>query len=76
MVAVKQYGSQASSLAVDASDVDLAVTGLRLMDHDSQITKMAVLTNELEQMISSDIQVKCEFIQTASVPVIKLVCDL
>ena len=29
-IAVKQYGSQASQLAVDSSDVDLAVTGLKL----------------------------------------------
>lgn len=27
---VKQYGSQANSLAVDSSDVDLAVTGFNL----------------------------------------------
>ena len=29
-ISVKQYGSQASQLAVDSSDVDLAVTGLKL----------------------------------------------
>ena len=29
-IGVKQYGSQASFLAVDSSDVDLAVTGLKL----------------------------------------------
>ena len=29
-VGIKQYGSQASSLAVDSSDVDLAVTVLKL----------------------------------------------
>ena len=29
-IGVKQYGSQASQLAVDSSDVDLAVTGLKL----------------------------------------------
>jgi DNA polymerase sigma len=29
-VSIKQYGSQASHLAVDSSDVDLAVTGLKL----------------------------------------------
>lgn len=29
-IGIKQYGSQASSLAVDSSDVDLAVTGLKL----------------------------------------------
>jgi DNA polymerase sigma len=27
---VKQYGSQANSLALDSSDVDLAVTGLNV----------------------------------------------
>ena len=29
-VGIKQYGSQASFLAVDSSDVDLAVTGLKI----------------------------------------------
>jgi len=34
-VGIKQYGSQASSLAVDSSDVDLAVTGLKMNgDHE------------------------------------------
>lgn len=32
---VKQYGSQANSLALDSSDVDLAVTGFNLQNHTS-----------------------------------------
>lgn len=75
VVALKQYGSQASSLAVDLSDVDLAVTGLRLIDTATQIHQMTKLVRKLEQ-IEGGMLVKCDFIETASVPVIKLVSDL
>ena len=34
---VKQYGSQESGLAIDSSDVDLAVTGLNLGDKENQL---------------------------------------
>ncbi len=75
VVALKQYGSQASSLAVDLSDVDLAVTGLRLTDQHSQIAQMGRLARNLTQ-IEHGMLVSCDFIETASVPVIKLTCDL
>jgi predicted nucleotidyltransferase len=40
-VGIKQYGSQASFLAVDSSDVDLAVTGLKIGgDKTSQVREM------------------------------------
>lgn len=73
-VAVKQYGSQASSLAVAMSDVDLAVTGLRITDTDAQLTSMAKLYNHF--MGQTRILESCDFISSASVPVIKLVADL
>ena len=49
-VALKQYGSQASSLAVDQSDVDLAVTGLKILDSDQQISQMRKLFDYLVGM--------------------------
>ena len=75
VIALKQYGSQASSLAVDLSDVDLAVTGLKLNDTMTQIHQMSKLARNIEQL-ENGIIAECDFIQTASVPVIKLVCDL
>lgn len=48
-VSIKQYGSQASHLAVDSSDVDLAVTGLKLNgDSDVQINEMRRLFSYLD----------------------------
>jgi len=47
-VGIKQYGSQASFLAVDSSDVDLAVTGLKIGgDKGSQLKEMRRLFTEL-----------------------------
>jgi len=47
-VGIKQYGSQASFLAVDSSDVDLAVTGLKIGgDKGSQLREMRRLFTEL-----------------------------
>ena len=40
---VKQYGSQANSLAVDSSDVDLAVTAFNLGNNQSQLIWMGKL---------------------------------
>ena len=61
---------------MDASDVDLAVTGLRLMDLDSQLRQMARLSRNLVESCPKELLLQCDFIRTASVPVIKLVCDL
>jgi hypothetical protein len=47
---VKQYGSQANSLAVDSSDVDLAVTGFNLGNNQSQFIWMGRLFTQLQSL--------------------------
>lgn len=73
---MKQYGSQANYLAVDSSDVDLAVTGLphSFDRHQSMLTLEMHLRKNLWQILRSDEDV--EFIYSASVPVIKMKVDL
>lgn len=68
---VKQYGSQANMLALDSSDVDLAVTGLTV--NSQSLYQMNRLFQHLKGL---PMLVHAEFIQTASVPVIKLKADL
>ena len=76
-IGVKQYGSQASFLAVDSSDVDLAVTGLKLNgDIDTQIREMRKLYFFLEDKKSEGFIKRCEIIESASVPLIKLQVNL
>ena len=76
-IAVKQYGSQASQLAVDSSDVDLAVTGLKLGgDILTQIGEMRKLCLHMESKKSQGFLKKIEFIDSATVPLIKLQIDL
>lgn len=74
VVNTKMYGSMASDLAIDSSDVDLAVIGLSFKgDKNKQISLMKKLYEKLRL-------VKCkqevELVETASVPVIKLKMDL
>ena len=76
-VGIKQYGSQASFLAVDSSDVDLAVTGLKLGgDIDTQIREMRKLYFFLEDRKSEGFISRCDIIESASVPLIKLQVNL
>lgn len=76
-IGVKQYGSQASFLAVDSSDVDLAVTGLKLGgDIDTQIREMRKLYLHLEDRKSEGFIKRCDIIESASVPLIKLQVNL
>ena len=76
-VGIKQYGSQASSLAVDSSDVDLAVTGLKIGgDKDVQLREMRRLFNELISLKKHGYITHIELIESATVPLIKLVIDL
>ena len=76
-IGVKQYGSQASYLAVDSSDVDLAVTGLKLGgDIDTQIREMRKLYFTFEDKKSVGFIKRCEIIESASVPLIKLQINL
>jgi DNA polymerase sigma len=72
-VGIKQYGSQASFLAVDSSDVDLAVTGLKIGgDKGSQLREMRRLFTELFSLKPQGYISHIEIIESASVPLIKL----
>jgi DNA polymerase sigma len=71
---VKQYGSQANLLALDSSDVDLAVTGLNFgQSQAQQMNQMNKLFTHIEKM---SILKQAYFVNTATVPVIKLQADL
>lgn len=75
-VGIKMYGSMASGLAIEQSDVDLAVVGLDLQgDKDIQIREMRRLCDQLDCFMKSKLT-SLKFIETASVPVIKLQVDL
>ncbi len=67
---IMMYGSMASDLAIDSSDVDLAVTGLNFKGNkERQIAYMRTLYEKLE-VIKTKQSIK--FIDSASIPVIKL----
>ncbi len=75
VVGIKRYGSMASELAIESSDVDLAVVGLDLNGNkDLQIQLMWKLCEQLELFMKTYSTIK--FIDTATVPVIKLQVDL
>lgn len=66
----------ASGLAIEESDVDLAVVGLDLQGRkDVQLSEMRKLCEQLEIFMKGSIH-RIKFIDTASVPVIKLQVDL
>ena len=73
-VGVKTYGSMASGLAIDSSDVDLAVTGLYFNgNRDKHLVEMRSLFEDLKNLkTKSDVQ----YIDTATIPIIKLTMDL
>jgi predicted nucleotidyltransferase len=65
----------ASRLAIEESDVDLAVVGLDLKgSKETLIEEMRKLCDQLEIFLKSKDSMK--FIETATVPVIKLEIDL
>ena len=75
VVGIKRYGSMATELAIETSDVDLAVVGLDLQGNkELQIQLMRKLCDQLELFIKTYSTIK--FIDTATVPVIKLQVDL
>ena len=72
--AIIMYGSMASGLAIDSSDVDLAITGLCFKGtRERQLSYMRTLYEKLE-FIKTKQSIK--FIESAKIPVIKLVIDL
>ena len=64
------YGSMSTGLALAQSDVDIAIRGLEITSKEQLLRHMQTLCNRLQEEPSI---LKCTFIQTARVPVIKLV---
>eukprot|EP00347_Sterkiella_histriomuscorum_P003090 403365629 len=72
---IRMYGSMASKLAIEESDVDLAIIGLDFKGiKELQIKEMRVLYEQLMQVLKA--QSTVQFIETATIPVIKLRVDL
>lgn len=64
------FGSLSTGLALESSDMDLAVTGLYLSDKYAMVTEMQKLANVLQKW---DFAENFKYIDTATVPVIKMV---
>ncbi len=64
------YGSMATGLALETSDLDLAVCGLRVLDKGELLTALQKIRAALA---GKDFLAECQVIETARVPVIKLV---
>lgn len=74
-ILVKSYGSMTSNLAIDSSDVDLAIVGFDFKeDKEAMIKEMRQLFCRLH--ITYSWKQDLEFIDSATVPVIKLKVDL
>ena len=64
------YGSAATGFAIETSDVDIAVCGVKISDKDALLTHMEKLSLELK---ATGLATEVNVIQTATVPVIKSV---
>lgn len=70
-VGIRMYGSMASGLAIEQSDVDLAVVGLDFKGNkDLQLLEMKKLYEQIDLFVSAKSSLK--FIDSATVPVIKI----
>ena len=67
------FGSLETGLALESSDMDLAVTGLKITDRYQMIDDMKKLSNVLEKWESLD---EFKSIPTAAIPVIKMKINL
>lgn len=70
---IKQFGSLVTGLALESSDMDMAVTNLYLPDREKMIESLGVFADCLQkwEMIQD-----LNAISTASIPVIKAIVDL
>ncbi len=64
------YGSMATGLALEGSDVDVAIAGLPIYNREQLLACMQMLYYALERQ---DFVLECKLIPAATVPVIKLV---
>ena len=72
-IVVKDFGSLITGLALESSDMDMAITGLEISDRTTLIEDMHTLTSALD---SWDLVQELKSIETASIPVIKAKIDL
>ena len=72
-IVVKVFGSLKTGLALESSDMDMAITGLEITDRQTLIEDMHTLTEALD---SWDLVKEIKSIETASIPVIKAKIDL
>ena len=70
---VEIFGSLKTGLALECSDMDMAIRGLDISDRTTLIEDMHTLTQALDQW---DLIHKLVSIETASIPVIKAQIDL
>jgi len=70
---IKQFGSLVTGLALESSDMDMAVTNLFLPDRDKMLETLDLFANPLDK---SDTIKDLNAISTASIPVIKANVDL
>ena len=66
-------GSIMNGLALDTSDMDLVIYGLRVSNRANLQYHMKQITCAIDRM---DFIKECRFIHTAHVPVIKVIVDL
>jgi len=64
------YGSMATGLALEQSDLDIAIFGLKIIKYEELIYYIDLLEKQLK---IQNFIISCESIKTARVPVIKLV---
>ena len=72
-IVVKDFGSLITGLALESSDMDMAITGLEISDRTTLIEDMHTLTSALDVW---DLIQDLKLIETASIPVIKAKIDL
>lgn len=70
---IKQFGSLITGLALESSDMDMAVTNLDLADREKMIDALQMFT---EKMRSWSMIEDLKSIPTATIPVIKGTIDL
>jgi len=68
---VQIYGSMATGLAIENSDMDFVVQGLQIFDREQLLACIELLYYSIQSQ--TDFAKNCVMITTAKVPIIKLV---
>jgi DNA polymerase sigma len=70
---LKLFGSLVTGLALESSDMDLAISGLNIPDREDMIEKLTMMADAIEKW---PYKKKLKAITTASIPVIKVDIDI